>query len=42
MVIGYRILDPNTNRVWISRSVRIIEDEINHSNLQNFELSKKR
>lgn len=22
---GYRILDPNTNRVWISRLVRIIE-----------------
>lgn len=28
---GYRILNPNTDRVWISRSVRIIENETSHS-----------
>ncbi|KYN00239.1 Copia protein, partial [Cyphomyrmex costatus] len=24
---GYRILDPSTNKIWISRSVRIVENE---------------
>jgi len=30
---GYRILDPNTNRVWINRSVRIIEHDAHRTSL---------
>lgn len=38
---GYRILDPNTNRIWISRSVRIIEHDANQFSLHQTSQKEK-
>jgi len=37
---GYRILNPRTSRIWISRSIRIIEQNANQLSLHRILLKK--
>jgi len=37
---GYRILNPRTSRIWINRSIRIIEQNANQLSLHRILLKK--